>query len=71
MEAVLWLYHQPYDPQYPVICYDERPCFLIDDVIDPFVLASGKVTREHYVYEKLGSCALLGAIEPRTGKRVA
>ncbi|MDX1919397.1 MAG: transposase [Candidatus Caenarcaniphilales bacterium] len=31
----------------------------------------GKVTKEHYAYEKNGSCALLAAIEPLTGKRFA
>jgi hypothetical protein len=25
MERLLWLYQQPYDPRYPVICFDERP----------------------------------------------
>ena len=29
MERVLWLYRLPYDPLYPVGCFDERPCFLI------------------------------------------
>ena len=30
----------------------------------------GKVRKEHYAYEKLGSCALLAAIEPLTGRRL-
>jgi hypothetical protein len=33
MEDVLDLYEQPYDPKHPVICFDERPCQLIGDVI--------------------------------------
>ena len=71
MEQILWLYALPYDPQYPVICFDERPCFLIGDRVDPLALQTGKVRKEHYAYEKLGSCALLAAIEPLTGQRVA
>lgn len=71
MERILWLYRLPYDPSYPVICFDERPCFLIGDVIEPISLQSGKTTKQHYAYEKNGSCALLAAIEPLTGKRVA
>ena len=35
MEDVLDLYEQPYDPKHPVICFDERPCQLIDDAIIP------------------------------------
>lgn len=34
-------------------------------------LQSGQVRKEHYAYEKLGSCALLAAIEPLTGRRLA
>jgi hypothetical protein len=71
MEQLLWLYALPYDPQYPVICFDERPCFLIGDKVDPLALQTGKVRKEHYAYEKLGSCALLAAIEPLTGQRIA
>jgi transposase len=54
-----------------VVCFDERPCFLIGDIIDPIAMQSGKVRKEHYAYEKNGSCALLAAIEPLTGQRIA
>jgi hypothetical protein len=71
MEQLLWLYALPYDPKYPVICFDERPCFLIGDRIEPIAMQTGKIRKEHYAYEKLGSCALLAAIEPLTGFRLA
>jgi hypothetical protein len=71
MERLLWLYQQPYDPRFPVVCFDERSCFLIGDTVAAQAMQSGKVRREHYAFEKLGSCALLAAIEPLTGKRVA
>jgi DDE superfamily endonuclease len=71
MEQILWLYAQPYDPLYPLVCFDERPCFLIGDVVAPLPLQSGQVRKEHYAYEKHGSCALLAAIEPLTGQRLA
>ena len=71
MERILWLYALPYDPLYPVICFDERPCFLIGDKVEPLALQSGQVRKEHYAYEKNGSCALLAAIEPLTGRRLA
>ncbi len=71
MERILWLYAQPYDPLYPVLCFDERPCFLIGDAVDPIAMQTGKVRKEHYAYEKNGSCALLAAIEPLTGNRIA
>ena len=71
LEALLRLYAKPYDPQQPVICFDERPCFLIGDKLEPLAMSSGQVGKEHYAYEKNGSCALLVAIEPLTGRRLA
>ena len=71
MERILWLYAQPFNPKRPVVCFDERPCFLIGDAVDPIAMQTGQVRKEHYAYEKNGSCALLAAIEPLTGKRVA
>ena len=71
MERILWLYSLPYDPEYPVVCFDERPCFLIGDKIEPIAMQTGQIRKEHYAYEKNGSCALLAAIEPLTGKRLA
>jgi len=71
MEELLWLYSLPYDARYPVICFDERPCFLIGDKIEPLSLLTGQVRREHYAYEKLGSCSLLASIEPLTARRIA
>lgn len=66
----MWLYAQPYDPAYPVVCFDERPCFLIGDTLLPRPMRKGEIAKEHYEYEKLGSCVLLAAIEPLTGRRV-
>ena len=71
MERLLWLYQQPYDSRFPVVCFDERPCFLIGEAVAAQAMQSGKVRRQHYAFEKLGSCALLAAIEPLTGKRLA
>lgn len=71
MENILRLYRLPYDERYPVICFDERPCFLIGDVIKGLDLSADQVRKIHYEYEKNGSCCLLMAIEPLTGKRLA
>jgi hypothetical protein len=71
MEQLLWLYALPYDQRYPVICFDERPCFLIGDRIEPIAMQTGQVRKEHYAYEKHGSCTLFAAIEPLTGFRLA
>jgi DDE superfamily endonuclease len=71
MEQILHLYGLPYDPDYPVVCFDERPCFLIGEAVGGLQMKAGQVAREHYAYTKNGSCVLLMAIEPKTGKRLA
>lgn len=71
MEDVLAQYSLAYDPQRPVICFDERPCFLIEEVVEGLGLKAGQVRKEHYAYQKNGSCQLLAAIEPLQGQRFA
>jgi hypothetical protein len=71
MEHLLSLYNRPYDPAEPVVCFDERPCFLIGDTVVPLPMSEGKPKREHYEYEKLGSCVLMVAVDPAAGWRFA
>jgi hypothetical protein len=71
MEEILQLYALAYDSHYPVVCFDERPCFLIGEKIEPLAMQDGQVRKEHYAYQKNGSCALLAAIEPLTRQRLA
>lgn len=71
MEQILHLYALAYDPLYPLVCFDERPCFLIGETVVGLEMKAGRVARQHYAYEKNGSCALLMAIEPKTAKRLA
>jgi len=53
-----------------VVCFDERPCFLIGDTLLPRPMRKGEIAKQHYEYEKLGACSLLAAIEPLTGRRL-
>ena len=71
MERLLWLYSLPVDAGFPVVCFDERHCFLLGETVAALALKAGAARREHYEYEKHGSCALLMSIEPLTGKRQA
>jgi DDE superfamily endonuclease len=69
MEDGLDQYALPYDPLRPLICFDERPCFLIGDVGSILPMSPGKAKRYHYEYEKHGSCCVVLAFEPHTGRR--
>ena len=70
-EQLLYLYALPYEERYPVVCFEERPCFLIGERVEGLARKAGQAAREHYRYTKHGSCALRMAIEPKTGKRLA
>jgi len=70
MEDVLDLYEQPYDPKRPVICFDERPCQLIGDVIVPIPIKPGSSKKEHYEYIRNGTCCIFLAFEPLAGRRL-
>lgn len=70
MENVLNHYEKEYDPSHPVICFDERPCQLIEDILMPTLVEPGKPKREDYHYKRNGTCVVLLAIEPLTGKRI-
>ena len=69
MEDLLDPYEEPYDPQRPVICIDERPCQLLGDVFAPLPMQLGQRTKEDYEYERQGTCCLFAAVEPLTGFR--
>ena len=69
MDNVLQLYALPYDEQYPVICFDERPCQLLGDTYAPLPMTKGRSKRQHYGYERKGTCSMLVAFQPGAGKR--
>jgi hypothetical protein len=71
MEKILWLYRQPINEEFPVVCFDERPCFLIGEIVKGLEMKAGQPKKENYAYQKNGSAALLATIEPLTGERIA
>jgi hypothetical protein len=70
MEQILDVYSLPYDPKRPLLCVDERPCQLIEDVLVPLPMAAGKPKREGYQYKRNGVCTVFMAFEPLTGFRI-
>jgi len=70
MELILQLYALPYDPQYPVVCFDERPCQLLASVTPDEPMQPGKCQRQDSEYKRCGTCCILASIEPLTGKRI-
>jgi hypothetical protein len=70
MEKVLNCYEKKYDENYPVVCFDERPCQLIEDVLQPIPVKEGSPKKQDYHYKRNGTATVLAAIEPLTGKRI-
>ena len=68
-EDILDLYEEPYDPNRPVLCVDERPCQLIGDVVTPIPMKPGKPKKEDNEYERNGTCSVFIACEPLAGWR--
>ena len=70
LETLLLLYALATDEHYPLVCFDERPCFLIGDVVEGLAPQTGRVAKEHYAYSKHGSCVVMGAVSPGLGQRL-
>jgi hypothetical protein len=69
MEDLLDLYAEPYDPQYPVVCFDERPYQLVSEVRQPAPVRPHQPARYDYEYRREGTCNVLMCFEPLPGWR--
>ncbi|MFC6223882.1 IS630 family transposase [Hymenobacter artigasi] len=82
LEDVLAVYEQPHDPRFPVVCFDERPCVLHGQPVEPLPpvpaqpatdeqpAKAGRPRRESSTYVRQGTACLLAAFEPGTGQRL-
>ena len=82
MEDVLAVYERAYDPRFPVVCFDERPCVLHGQPVAPLPpvpaqpavgeqpAKAGRPRRESSPYVRQGTACLLAAFEPGTGQRL-
>ena len=67
MEDVLDLYAEPYDPQRPVVCFDETSTQLLAEVREPLPAQPGRPKREDCEYRREGARNLFLACEPLAG----
>src|SRR5215475_881921 len=68
MEDVLETYEQPYDPQQPVLCLDEKPVTLHADVRPTSPVMPGREARRDNEYERRGTANVFCAVEPKAGR---
>lgn len=69
MEAILTLYHQPYNPRRPQVCFDEKSVQLLAHTRPPLPLQPGQPRREDHEYKREGTRNLFVFIEPKAGQR--
>jgi DDE superfamily endonuclease len=71
MEDVIQTYMLPYDPAYPVVCFDEACKQLFGEVRTPLPVRPGSPAKRDYEYERKGTCHQLMMCEPLRGWRHA
>ena len=69
MEDTLDFYNWPADAPIVRLCFDERPCQLLAEVVAPLPLKEGKAFREDNEYKRHGTAVILLAYDLDTGKR--
>jgi hypothetical protein len=69
MEHILTLYHQPYDPQRPMICFDEQTRQLLKHTRPPIPVRAGHPRREDHEYKRNSTRNIFIFAEPKAGQR--
>lgn len=69
MEDVLDLYERPPEPKVARLCFDERPCQLIGDLLVPLPAKPGAVRKADGEYMRQGTCVVLLAYDLDRGQR--
>ena len=69
MEDVLDLYAEPYDPQRPVVCFDESSTQLLTETRESLPTKPGRPRREDYEYVRAVTRNLFLTCEPKRGWR--
>jgi len=70
MYDVLDLYEEPYDPERPIVCLDEKPKQLLSDKRKPIPIKPGRSEKYDYEYVRNGTANIFMAVEFKAGKRV-
>lgn len=69
MEDVLDVYERPLNVNVPVVCLDERPCYLIGDAREVIPAKPGQLARFDYEYIRNGTATVFGLFAPLLGWR--
>jgi hypothetical protein len=68
MEDVLALYEKPYRSAEPVICLDEKPVSLHDNVRPDRPARPGHIAKRDNEYKRCGTANVFAVVEPKSGR---
>src|SRR5271169_753401 len=68
MEEVLAVYEKPLSEQEPVVCIDEKPVVLHQEVRAPLAMKPGCVMRRDGEYKRCGTANAFCGVEPKAGR---
>ncbi|KZX14400.1 hypothetical protein MBFIL_08840 [Methanobrevibacter filiformis] len=69
MYKILKLYSEPYNPKYPIICFDEKHKQLISDVKNKIPMKPGSPEKYDYEYKRNGTANIFVAVDFKGGER--
>jgi len=70
MEDVLNLYNRKYNEKEPVLCLDEKPVQLLEDMKPVIPAAAGRLKRRDSKYKRKGTANTFCVVEPKAGKHL-
>lgn len=71
MEEILDTYKLPYKKEAPVVCMDEKPYQLLDQVLIPLQVKPGSIRKEDAEYKRKGTCSIFVFAQPLADYRHA
>src|SRR6266851_4115493 len=68
MEDVLEVYENPLSASASVVCIDEKPVVLHEDIRALIPMRPGQVARRDYEYKRCGTANVFCGVEPKAGR---
>jgi hypothetical protein len=68
MEEVLAVYEKPLSEYEPVVCVDEKPVVLHQEIRPPLAMKPGCVARRDSEYQRCGTANVFCGVEPKAAR---
>jgi len=68
MEDILAVYEKPLSEREPVVCVDEKPVVLHQEVRPPQAMRPGRVARRDGEYQRCGTANVFCGVQPKAGR---